>query len=140
MEEKYANVLHNVNLRVTKSRKEVLQALTEAGDQAISSSEIEQKLPEIDRITLYRILKAYEDNGLIHSISDGTGKTKYAICSPDCTGGSHHDDHIHFHCRVCETTTCLEQVIPGNIQLPSEYVVEELSFVVAGVCKDCNSN
>lgn len=134
------DMLHNANLRVTKSRKEVLYTLSEAGDQAITSNEIEHKLSQIDRITLYRILKAYEDAGLIHSVADGSGKTKYAMCSQDCTSDEHHDDHIHFHCRICEITTCLEQVIPPVMELPSDYIIEDLRFVVAGICKDCNSN
>ncbi len=133
------NLLHNANLRVTKSRKEVLQALSETGDQAISSNEIEQKLSEIDRITLYRILKAYEDAGLVHSIADGTGKKKYAMCSSNCSEGDHQDNHVHFYCRVCDTTSCLNVVIPTNLKFPTNYLVEEQQFVVSGICKDCHN-
>jgi len=132
-----AHLLQGAELRVTKSRKLVLSHLEKAGDIAISSNEIEHNLPGIDRITLYRILKSFEESGLIHSVSDGSGKTKYAMCSHECSGGEHHDDHLHFHCRVCDTTTCLDQVILPTVQLPKDYQLEEKRFVATGICKDC---
>lgn len=137
MGEKIIELLQNVDLRVTKSRRDVLGILVESGDQAISSSDIEHTLDTIDRITLYRILKTFEESGLIHSVADGTGKTKYALCSHECSGGEHHDDHLHFYCRICETTTCLEKVQLPPVKLPAEYLIEEKRFVVAGVCKAC---
>ena len=66
------------------AHQDVLQQLLAAGGSAVSSQEIEQNLKGIDRITLYRILKAFEEVGLIHSIADGSGKTKYALCSTSC--------------------------------------------------------
>jgi len=131
-------LLQGRKLRITQARLDVLQHLVAAGDSAITSQEIEHNLKGIDRITLYRILKAFEEVGLIHSIADGSGKTKYALCSTKCTDGDHQHDHIHFHCRVCETTTCLEQKIPGTLQLPAKYSVEGMEFVVRGICDACN--
>lgn len=137
MGEKIIDLLQKADLRVTKSRRDVLRILVESGDQAISSSDIEHTLDNIDRITLYRILKTFEESGLIHSVADGTGKTKYALCSHECNGGEHHDDHLHFYCRICETTTCLEKVQLPPVRLPADYIIEEKRFVVAGVCKTC---
>ncbi len=131
------HLLQEADLRVTKSRKLVLSHLDQAGDTAISSNDIEQSLSGIDRITLYRILKSFEESGLIHSVSDGSGKTKYAMCSHECSGGEHHDNHLHFYCRVCDTTTCLDQVVLPTVQLPKDYQLEEKRFVATGICKDC---
>ncbi|MCB0688136.1 MAG: transcriptional repressor [Saprospiraceae bacterium] len=138
MSDKVLDLLHKAELRITKSRREVLETLVQSGDQAISSNDIEHLVRGIDRITLYRILKTFEESGLIHSVADGTGKTKYALCSHECNGGEHHDDHLHFYCRICETTTCLEKVQLPPVRLPSDYLVEEKRFVIAGVCKDCH--
>ena len=131
-------MLQEAGLRNTQSRRDVLHHLVEAGEHAMTSHEIEQNIEDIDRITLYRILKTFEDAGLIHSVADGSGKTKYATCSTECKGGDHQHDHIHFHCRVCETTTCLDQVIPTTIRLPETYQVEHMEFVVSGVCSECH--
>ena len=95
MDEKWIiGQLREAGLRVTQSRKDVMQALAEAGTQAVSSAVIEKKLSGIDRITLYRILKTYEEVGLIHSIADGSGKTKYAVCSDECGPEHHHHNHL----------------------------------------------
>lgn len=138
MEDKILDMLQKADLRVTRSRKEVLNILCQSGDQAISSSHIEHTLAGIDRITLYRILKTFEESGLIHSVADGSGKTKYALCSHECTGGEHHDNHLHFYCRICDTTTCMDKVQLPLVRLPQDYLIEEMRFVVAGVCKDCH--
>lgn len=135
--EKVVDLLQKADLRITKSRKEVLDILMQSGDQAISSHEIENTLNGIDRITLYRILKTFEETGLIHSVADGSGKTKYALCSHECSGGEHHDNHLHFYCRICDTTTCLDQVRLPMVKLPQHYEMEEIRFVAAGICKDC---
>lgn len=136
-EHKIVDLLHKAELRITRSRREVLDILIQSGDQAISSSEIEHTLNGIDRITLYRILKTFEEAGLIHSVADGSGKTRYALCSHECTGGEHHDNHLHFYCRICDTTTCLDQVRLPSLKLPLNYQIEDIRFVVSGICKDC---
>lgn len=138
MDAKILDMLQKADLRVTRSRKEVLEIFCQSRDQAISSSDIEHSLNSIDRITLYRILKTFEESGLIHSVADGSGKTKYALCSHECTSGEHHDNHLHFYCRICDTTTCLDKVQLPLVQLPHDYLIEEMRFVVAGVCKDCH--
>ena len=135
--EQISHLLHTANLRVTRPRTEVLQCLMQAGSQAMSSQDIEQALEDIDRITLYRILRSFDEAGLIHSVSDGSGTTKYAMCSHDCSAGDHHDDHLNFYCNICETTTCLDKVTLPKIKLPDSYQLEELRFVATGICKDC---
>ena len=131
-------LLQDAGLRVTQARKDVLAQFLAAGEQAVSSHDIEQQLSGIDRITLYRILKAFEEIGLIHSITDGSGKTKYALCTEDCSDGVHHHNHLHFSCRLCETTTCLQQTIPSNLKLPKGYIVEDMQFVLKGICAACS--
>ena len=131
-------ILKERNLRITRSRKEVLSILLSARDHAISSQEIEHQLDNIDRITLYRMLKTFEEVGIIHSIADGTGKTKYAICCEACTDGHHVDDHVHFHCRKCDTTSCLEGVLAPKVDLPSGYIADERQFVISGICSACS--
>ena len=138
-EQQIIDLLHEADLRITKSRKLVLDLLAQTGDQAISSNDIEQNLTGIDRITLYRILKTFEDSGLIHSVADGSGKTKYAMCSHDCSPSEHHHNHIHFHCRICDVTSCLDTVKLPSIGLPADYTMEELRFVVTGICSSCNT-
>ncbi|HXI01168.1 MAG TPA: hypothetical protein VNI52_12950 [Sphingobacteriaceae bacterium] len=64
---------------------------------ALSLTDIEKGLAPADRITIYRSLKSFEEHGLVHSIDDGTGAPKYALCVDDCDTVAHHDLHVHFH-------------------------------------------
>lgn len=49
--------------------------------RAKSFQDLEQLLPHTDRITIYRTLKTFEKNGIIHLIKDGNGIHRYASCT-----------------------------------------------------------
>jgi len=124
-------------LRVTPQRIQVLEVF-EQFDHAISSQLIEDTLSGIDRITLYRTLKSFEEKGLIHKVVDGTGISKFALCEDVCTDhGHHHDHHLHFHCKSCQTTTCLDHVTMPKIELPRTYQVEDINIIIQGTCQKC---
>ncbi len=131
-------LLNKASLRVTKTRRDVLALLLSTHDRAISSHDIEVALPGIDRITLYRILKAFEEGGLIHAIADSTAKTKYAICRDGCVEAEQHQhNHVHFHCRSCDQTTCLDGLHAPAVTLPGSYHVEGIQYLVHGLCAHC---
>ena len=132
------NKLSERKISPTAMRLRVLEYLL-SQDAAVSLADVEKGLEHTDRVTVYRTLKTFEEHSLIHSIEDGTGATKYAVCEADCEpGGRHHDLHIHFYCRLCNETTCL----PGNaiptLQLPKGYLLEDMNLTVKGVCEQCN--
>ncbi len=131
-------ILKEHNLRNTEIRRQVLSIFLEAPDTALSSQDIEERFDKIDRVTLYRILRSFEDSGIIHQAIDGSSKTKYAYCSDDCTTHHHHDEHAHFHCTVCDTTTCMEMVNIPQVIIPNEYQLRDAQLILTGVCKKCN--
>ena len=104
---------------------------------AISLSELEKQFEKSDRITLYRTLKTFQENGLVHSIDDGTGAPKYALCEEGCECNIERDLHVHFHCRVCSETFCLPKYKIPEIELPSMFKGEEANLVVKGICGKC---
>ncbi len=67
------------NIKPTAMRELVLDILT-VQTAAISLSDLEQNFHKSDKVTLYRTLKTFEEKKLIHSIDDGTGAVKYALC------------------------------------------------------------
>ena len=84
----------NRNIKPTAMRELVLKVLSEQ-KAAISLTDLEQKFDKVDKVTLYRTLKTFEENKLIHSIDDGTGSIKYALCRESCQ--CHPEDlHVHF--------------------------------------------
>ncbi|MCB0641481.1 MAG: transcriptional repressor [Phaeodactylibacter sp.] len=139
MREDVLQKLDDLDLRKTPIRKEVLQLFLEQKGRAFSSKEIEMALDNPDRITLYRTLKVFEQNGVIHQAVDGSGTAKYALCDDDCSDQCHHDDHAHFHCLNCGKTVCLEGKIESTIKVPKNFQVEQTHLVLEGRCSDCVS-
>jgi len=105
---------------------------------AISLSEIERALAPVDRITVYRTLKTFEENCLIHAIDDGTGAARYALCKEDCDDTPNHVLHVHFHCNQCNETYCLPKTLIPSIGLPDGFKKDEVSLLVKGVCQKCS--
>lgn len=133
-----ANLLKHGKLRTTNARRLVLKEFLKAGHTALSSAEIEKKIDDLDRITLYRTIKTFEESGIIHQAVDVSGRTKYALCSEYCTSHHHEDHHAHFYCTNCETTVCLDDVKIPVINLPNNFKLKDSQLVLSGVCGTCN--
>ena len=121
----------------TAMRILVLEILLQQSS-AISLTDIEKNLATADRTTIYRTLKTFEQNGLIHIIEDGTGTPKYALCMDGCDTHEHHDLHVHFYCNTCKETFCLPDHKIPDILLPSGFTSAEMNLVVKGICEKCS--
>lgn len=130
--------LKEKNINPTAMRLLVLDVLM-VQHSAISLNDLEKEMGRADRITLYRTLKTFEEKGLVHSIEDGSGATKYALCEKDCDGENHHDLHVHFYCNACKETFCLPNTKIPEVVLPVRFVSEEMNLVIKGVCEHCNT-
>jgi Fur family transcriptional regulator, ferric uptake regulator len=106
---------------------------------AISLKDLENGLESTDRVTLFRTLKTFEDHKIIHSIDDGSGSVKYAICQDTCECDFPQDIHVHFYCKVCNETQCLPKVKVPAISLPVGFAPEEANVVVKGICEKCTA-
>lgn len=104
----------------------------------ITLMDLERGLAPSDRITIYRTLRTFEEKGIIHSIEDGTGAAKYALCKEDCSIEGHHDLHIHFYCHDCKETTCLPRTLIPEVKLPDGFLSEELNLLLKGKCPKCS--
>lgn len=130
------NILNNKKIRLTAMRLLVMETLSDQ-KSAISLSELEKSFEKSDRITLYRTLKTFQEKGLVHSIDDGTGAPKYALCEEGCECDMEKDLHVHFHCRICNETFCMPKYKIPEIELPIKFKAEEANLVVKGVCANC---
>ena len=106
---------------------------------AVSLQQLEADFPRADRITLYRTLKTFEEKGLLHAITDGSGTTKYARCAEACSAGEHHDLHLHFYCTRCSETYCLPKTHWPQVKLPANFLLSELNLTAKGTCDRCRS-
>lgn len=131
------NLLAEHQVRKTKIRLEILDFFL-SKNYALSHGEIEEAIdPSYDRVTIYRTLKSFEEQGLIHKVLDESGTAKYALCADHCVGHKHHDAHVHFSCTKCGHTFCLAEVLIPEIKLPTNYHLTGYNFLVQGICKDC---
>ena len=129
--------LSTKNVKPTAMRELVLKILSEQ-TSAVSLADIENMFNKADKTTLYRTLKTFEENKLIHSIDDGTGAVKYALCKESCQ--CHPEDlHVHFFCIKCQHTFCLSDIPIPSINLPVNFSIENINMVVKGVCSNCNN-
>jgi len=135
MSEKPEQKLRKRNIKPTAMRELVLKVLTDQ-KTAISLPELEQKFEKADKATLYRTLKTFEKQKLIHSIDDGTGPVRYALCLEECSC-SVNDLHVHFHCTKCNKTYCLHEIPVPSINLPKNFSLESVDMVVQGICANC---
>src|SRR6201994_2641063 len=140
MEKKIEELLKKNQLSVTGGRKKILELFLQQ-EGALSHSDIEKRAGEkFDRVTVYRTLQTFLEKGLIHSIPTPDNSIRYALCKDDCSGGHHHDDHVHFICNSCGTTVCLENVSIPSIELPEGYTVEQVEMLISALCRNCSAS
>ncbi len=123
------------NIKPTAMRELVLKVLSEQ-TAAISLADLEQAFEKADKATLYRTLKTFQENKLIHSIEDGSGSLRYALCQDTCECEPE-DLHVHFLCTNCNQTFCLNDIPVPTINLPGSFSLESVNMVVKGVCSNC---
>jgi Fur family transcriptional regulator, ferric uptake regulator len=125
-------------IRSTQIRRSVLDVFYRRSF-ALSQAEIAMELTEaFDRVTIYRTLNKFVKRGLIHKVVDESNITKYALCDDNhCDIEIHRDDHVHFKCRICGHTFCLNSVEVSLPSLPPGYQTNLLMITAKGICKDC---
>jgi len=130
-------LLKKNQLSITESRSKILELFLQQNG-ALAHADIEKKSGSgFDRVTVYRTLQTFVEKGIIHTIPTADNSILYALCKDECTGGHHHDHHVHFVCKECGNTICLEDITVPDVKLPAGYQATQVEVVVNGVCKDC---
>ena len=135
MDTKLDKKLQYRDVKPTAMRALVMEILLEQ-NAAISLKELESKFTVADKSTLFRTLKTFEKIKIIHSIEDGSGSVKYAVCHDSCDCNPS-DLHVHFRCTKCEKTFCLNEIPVPQIKLPVGFDLESVNMVVKGICANC---
>ncbi len=137
MRQQIHTLLKRNQLSVTDSRSKILELFLQQNG-ALAHADIEKKSGiGFDRVTVYRTLQTFVEKGIIHTIPTADNSILYALCKDECTGGHHHDHHVHFVCEECSNTICLEDIVVPDVKLPVGYKATQVEVVVNGVCKDC---
>lgn len=97
-------------------------------------TDMEDMMPHMDRSSIFRALRLFAENRLLHEIDDGSGSQKYCVCHCE---GEKHLNHLHFTCRKCGRTYCLKDSSVPMVDLPDGFVMDEAEYVVKGICPRC---
>ena len=120
--------------RNTAAKEEILNIL-KGSNEAYSHDAIQKKISvSADRATVYRILKSYTEQGLVHKIVADDGKQYFAWCN-SCKIENHNHDHFHFRCVDCGKVECLSTEV--SINLPQGYSSNQLNAIITGNCNSC---
>lgn len=137
MMDRYAKLLEKHGLSKTPPRLNVLSILA-SREVATPESFLEKKLGgRVDRVTLYRTLKTFEEKGILHKILDQNGTANYAVCSEKCSEHKHYDEHLHFNCVVCNKVYCMDEIKLPPIKLPKGFKPGSINLTVTGTCRQC---
>ena len=120
-----------MNRRNTASKQLVLEML-EASTSALSQDVLEGYLKgKMDRVTIYRVLNRFCEDGLAHKFVSDEGKYYYALCKR-CRKDHHSHEHIHFRCLNCEKVECLPNIV--RPKLPEGYEALITNYWISGYC------
>lgn len=113
MEEKdYLDLLAKREIQPTAIRILVLQAMLKAG-RSVSLLDLEKILDTVDKSSIFRTITLFLSHHLVHSIDDGTGSFKYAVCSAGCSCEVN-DLHTHFIVRDATNVLFQQHPHPGS--------------------------
>ena len=131
------HLLQEAGLKKTKARLYVLGKIADS-KWALSHKELEDLAPkELDRVTIYRTLNSFEEQGIIHKILNDEGTSHFAMCAHTCDHHHHHDNHVHFHCSNCKKIYCLDDFNVSNISVPQGFKVKTSDLKLEGNCAEC---
>lgn len=126
-------LLDGKGLKKTKLRIELIKRFKDTR-RAQSYGDLKQTLvKDADKSTLYRNLATFEEVGLIHSINDHTGITKYAFGASPSSG----QEHAHFVCECCEAVYCVKGMPELQIEVPKGFRPKNIQTIIRGTCAKC---
>ena len=121
--------------RKTKTLNLILD-LFDQNNRAISVVDLVSAFSsEMNKTTVYRILRRLEDSGVLHSFVDKDGLKRYA--KGDQRNKSKGDQHIHPHflCGDCGISTCLPLEVQ-TFSIPG-YSIKSSEQLYLGQCNNC---
>lgn len=127
--------LESKGIRPTANRILVMKTLIgEQNPQSLSN--LERKMVSMDKSSIFRTLTLFLEHDVVHAFEDGRGVLCYELCE-EKGACDHHDGHIHFYCKSCQRSFCMEDIHIPSFELPEGFYPHSISFVIKGECPDC---
>jgi Fur family ferric uptake transcriptional regulator len=131
----YAQRLRTADLRVTRPRMAVLQAVdaNPHSDTETIFEAVRDALPEVSRQTVYDVLHALTDVGMLRRVQLPGSAARY-----ECRVG---DNHHHSVCRSCGAIADVECAVGEALCLNAShhngFRPQEVEVIYWGLCPDC---
>jgi Fur family ferric uptake transcriptional regulator len=148
LEQAASLLLQESTMRSTGARIKVL-ALLLGARRALSHQDVQQALPAMDRVTLYRTLDHLAEAGLAHKITGDDRVFRYSAGNEQAAqGGSSGHQHGHFKCVRCARVFCLDapaghamlgQQMQALLQdtLGLGFQSQDIELTIKGRCAEC---
>ena len=134
----YVSLLETNGLRHTPNRLRVLEIIGNSS-QPLSAQEVIEELNrirQVNRVTVYRILDLLVAKGLVERISAGDRSFRYGLAP-----NANHQPHSHFYCVECGEMECLsaDQINLDTQLLQRSFLglIERVEVRFDGICPDC---
>ena len=121
--------------RNTAQKQVVLDTLISLGSHKSATAvynELQKTRPDIGRATVFRVLRAMADDGVLLRIPVSDGEDRYDIT---------HRPHNHAVCRMCGAVEDVwlddEMNIDSHITSTSGFTIESERIEFVGLCKAC---
>lgn len=129
-----STILRQHKLRDTAPRRAVLNVISSA-NTPLTQTEISERLPAVNVVTIYRIIEAFTAIGLVHqSISTGG----FICCSLLQTPGH----HVLLHCTECGTVQeCANEALckkEDDVAASIGFTPKKHLSEVLGICSICH--
>tara|TARA_B100001115_G_C15654137_1_gene315275 strand:+ start:181 stop:615 length:435 start_codon:yes stop_codon:yes gene_type:complete len=130
-------MLSRKGLSKTSFRKKLIKLFYQS-KSSLSIDEIVNNISyKVDKVSVYRALNAFEENGLIHKVPDKNNLMRYALCQSECSSTKHSHNHAHLLCNKCNTTYCLNDFkIPIEAKY-KDFIISHSKIILEGRCIDC---
>lgn len=136
MQNTVKDILSDNHLQRTPCRVSVLEVLQQVGI-ALSEPEIKSRLPyDYDRATLFRTLRTFVENNLIHEVIVNKNEVKYALTRHEASAEDQ-PGHAHFHCDSCGRVFCLGAVSRALLNIPEGFEISGFEVLFNGKCVQC---
>lgn len=112
--------------RHSKKRDQILSVIKEA-KTALSAGAIHARIPEIDKVTIYRNVDRFVSEGVVKALNFGGNETLYEY---------QHHPHHHAICTDCERVihfAAQDEEIKKLLGL-TDFQITEIAVTVKGIC------
>jgi len=116
-------------MKKSKKRDKIVNIFQDGS--LLDANQVCEKLPSLDRATIYRNLNLLTEEGILRKVNLKEGISSYELAKEG-------DYHQHFICKNCE------QIIPVSIDrkfiedcMPAGIKLMEFEVNLKGECKDC---